>query len=408
MVYGMSVPFLNVASQGHNLSSGTLTGYAASYNFSDAYNTLYNCKAIGFNAVNIWLFTTFEGIEFDENLKPVGLKKDFVNNLTSLLQIAEKLDVGLTFTIQPHIDVLTSSGFGGSKDVYAEYFAVFSDSEKRSAYISNVVEPVLELIAEYESNIVSIISYCEPELEYIGEITKTVNTDLSATKAIMYSVITEISNASKAIMPKVPVGIALCDYNNYNDYKALETNGTLDFIGYDTYNASGYLPSTDMKVITECGITSDSTDYVTNITNFFTNAKNAGYKAVYYWSYTADNITGIVNFADAKRYSAIEAIYKIIRDIRAEKGMISDYNTPVVLCDKNYVVFLAPKNASYYQIHRYDGLDENGNQIWNMVKDYGANVGIGVYAATEGGYYKVTNFIDGVGYSSVIPVQYVK
>lgn len=411
MVYGINVPWFTKNAQGHNLSSGTLTGYSASFNYETAYNTLYNAKAIGFNSVNIWLFSGFEGIAFDENLNATGLKADFVENLTSILKIAEKLDMGLTFTVQPHFDGMSDPAYtGASTEAYAEYFQIVSDAAKRAAYMENAVTPVIELISQYESNIVSIIAYCEPELEYIGEYTQTVNTDAAATRELMKSFIGEISEISKSAMAEVPVGIALCSYANDSDYRDMVTNGTLEFIGYDEYNNDGTLPSISGKSgdtwVTECGVKSTEADYADNIANFFANARAAGYKAAYYWSYDSDAKTGIANFSNENRYNAVAAVYEYILARRVASGMLSEeeLNTPVVLLDGEYVVMLAPIEGVYYQIHRYDS--EKGAWVYDGV-EFGNNISIGVYKPEIGGYYKVSNIVSSSEiYSVTVPYKY--
>lgn len=410
MIYGINVPWFTKGAQGHNLSSGTLTGYSASFNYETAYNTLYNAKAIGFNSVNIWLFSGFEGIAFDENLNATGLKADFVENLTSILEIAEKLDVGLTFTIQPHFDGMSDPEYSGaSAEVYAEYFQIVADSSKREAYMNNAVAPVIELISQYEGNIVSIIAYCEPELEYIGDYTKLVNTDAEATIVLMKNFVEEIRDISKASMPEVPVGITLCSYYNDSDYRDMETNGILDYIGYDYYSNDGSVPTIPVNGNTwlvECGVKNTDADYAQNIVNFFKNARTAGYKAVYYWSYDGDTKTGIVNFSDENRCSAVGAIYEYIRNMRIASGRLSEeeLNTPVVLLDREYVVMLAPFEGVYYQIHRYDF--QTGTWVYDGA-EFGNNIVIGVYKPEISGYYRVSNIVSSSEiYSITAPYKY--
>ena len=411
MVYGINIPWFTSAAQGHNLSSGTLTGYPASFNYRTAYNTLYNCKEIGFNAVNIWLFAGFDGIAFDEDLKATGLKTDFVKNLTSVLEIAEELDLGLTFTVQPHIDTMANEAYAGSgAETYKNYFKIISDATKRSAYMEKAVKPVFDLIKQYNNNIVSIVTYCEPELEYISEYTKNAgNTDEAAIKSTLKTFITEISTISKQALPGVPVGLTLCSYLHDADYRDLQTNGNLDYIGYDHYNSDGSVPDITDKGDTwliECGLTTASSDenYSTALPQFLENAKSQGYKAVYYWSYDSDT-TAIVDFSNEHKYQAVGNIYKYIRDQRANKGLVSAEKliTPKVLLDQKYVVFLGAKNGTYYQIHRYD----QDSKAWAYDKvEFGGNTVIGVYETAKSAYYRVSNIEDGNYHSVIVPYKY--
>lgn len=374
-VYGISVPWFTYDDQGHNLSSNLLKGYDCTYDHDTAYNILYNCKAIGFNAVNIWLFSGLEGIEFDENCVATGLKDDFVANLTDVLEIATDLDLGMTLTIQPHLEGLKDTG----------YYGILTDSAKQTAYLNNVVNPVLELAAQYKDIIVSTVAYCEPDIDVkLG----------AATVAQAKALTSAIAAASKSVLTDVPVGVAfsmvVAADDNYSDFVNLQNDANIDYLGYDYYNDnydSVPVPQWNCDtMLTECSYQDiENVDEAVLIQNIFNKAKSAGYKGAYYWTYSSDTLA-LVN-RDGSYSNAIGAAYKLIRTARND---FAENEAPVVLYDKNQIVVLANPTAEEYVIEKWDSAAgwTEVDYLLNPYEDESAIVSYTV-DAVDNGYYRV-------------------
>jgi len=83
-LYGIDYPwFISYDSIGCNLGANYAMPSKSHCSFNEQliYQDLFNIKALGFNAVNFWLFTWLDGIMFDDNGNVLGLDDCFLDNL---------------------------------------------------------------------------------------------------------------------------------------------------------------------------------------------------------------------------------------------------------------------------------------------------------------------------------------
>lgn len=365
-IYGINIPWFGAGAQGHNLSYSKTKGYPASFDDKLVYADLYNCKAIGFSAINIWLS---EGIAYDSKGYVTGLEDDFIENFGKLLNYIRQLDVGVTFTIQCHLDTYAKGNYGHDKSTYDFFAQMYTDTAIRDSYIKNAVIPILKMIKPYESNLVSFYAFCEPEMDIY---TETNSFGWGTNRKTMNAFISVIRDACKDIFPNVPVGVATLQ-NVAHEYNDLG----LDFVGYDVYNDEGDVPaisdqmSTTPMFLTEFGTSNTKMSQENQsavMYNMFQNAKSLGYVGAYYWCYDGDNLAMVEPYTQSGFRVSVSTAHYIITDNKYEQaGILYDetVDTPVMLAfEGETLMWFGSRQAYAYRIERSpDGKN------WTVIED---------------------------------------
>lgn len=355
-IYGVNAPWFGFHAQSAAYASNNYNGYTSRFNSQLAYADLYNMKALGFSAVNLWFDHVTEGVILDKNGYVTGLKDEFVKNTRQVLEWAKKLDLGLSITMHPHLDNIAKRS---GKSAYDRATSVITNEKIKASYIKNAIIPMLKMIKEYEPWIVSIWAYCEPELDIY---TKTGSYSWGTTQEIMNDFIGDMKDASKSVMPNIPVGIATLQNvaHNYN-------NVGLDFLGYDVYNSEAYVPdiedqmSTTPMFLTEfaCNDTSVSEETRAGLMyNMYQSAKEKGYVGAYFWDYDSGDAGMVEPYTQSEFTLLATTAYNMMLDARYEReGIDVDevIDKPVWLAydsSKTKIYFIASRQAEKYKIER--------------------------------------------------------
>ena len=405
-VYGINYPWMGF---GYRQYTGKTDISFSEKAVSDG---LYNIKQIGLDAVQIWLFNRTEGLIYDESGDIIGVQKEFLQNVRKTCEIAKELDIYLAFTVQPHFDYTLESGlYSGSKEIYDKYTRFVTDPSVRKNYIEKAVKPALEVLADYPEILFGITAYCEPE----GDIYGTPNgyKPWGTSIEVMTDFIAAITDASREVLPNVPVSVA--SGWDYSDSVQYFNRLNLDYIGMDIYDDNGDVQNlqnmalTSPAVMTEFGPlekagSSNSYFHITNYQTFISNAKLGGYVGAFYWCYsgkgTMQSLLGSSNYDYLPLASAVH--YQIIDDRNAQAGKEDEYDVPVMLAPDTdgTLKFICSRNAETYIIERSqdgetwteagsisaDSADRTGSLIGSYT-DQGAEQGVTyVYRVTAVDY----------------------
>ncbi len=372
-IYGINVPWLD-SNYANDIGAGHFPWNQESAFSLDAWErVLTNCKAIGFNAVRIWLFEQGEGIVYDDKGDVIGLQDGFIENLEAILQLSRDLGVNLVITLQPHISY---SFYITSVDAYHKFTQMTFIPETRQNYIDKVVTPVCNLFSDYEDIIVALDIYAEPEGDISGPHGNT-SQPYGTTWEVMTEHILQVGSKVKEILPDIPI-TAASGWQNFNSLKrGYYNNLGLDLIGIDIYNDFGdvyygtnnakhYESIKDLHLtrpawVMEFGpITSSnwSDNFQTQSTiSFYESAKEAGYKGAFYWMYghaaSGEALTLIGRNNQLRPVAA--AIRLFINDIKKERmGIDIEIDKPIFLYgnDALNIQWFGSRSASHYNLER--------------------------------------------------------
>lgn len=290
MVYGVLVAWNGDMGHGSDIGGTYRNNYRSGFSEEKWLEKLWNCKAMGFNMVKLWLSEAMEGIQFDETGRVIGIEATFKKNLITILDMAKDLDLNISLTLVPHLSMSAAN-----KAEYDMYTRFVSNPEYTKGYIENFVNPMMDIVADYD-NILMIDLYAEPEGDTYGP-SGNYGLDRGTTWENMARFIREIGAAVKKCDPHMPI-TANTGWREYDPIANGRYNDLgLDYIGVDVYNNYGELkPLKELKatapiMIGEFGATGGadsnwSDDFQTQlIDKFYQNAKDAGYKGAFYWMY---------------------------------------------------------------------------------------------------------------------------
>ena len=288
MVYGVLAAWNGDMGHGMDIGGTYPNGYRSNFSKEKWMEKLYNCKAIGFNMVKLWLSEGMEGIEIDETGRVLGIEENFKKNLITILDMAKELDLNLSLTLVPHLSMSAAS-----KADYDLLTRFIFDPEYTKGYIDNFVNPLMDIVADYD-NILMIDIYAEPEGDTYGK-TGNYSLDRGTTWENMSRFIRDVGAAVKKCDPHMPI-TANTGWRSYDPLKNGRYNDLgLDYLGVDVYDDYGDLvPVKDLKVnrpvmVGEFGVATNSNwsdDFQTQTTQkFYENALAGGYKGAFYWMY---------------------------------------------------------------------------------------------------------------------------
>ena len=377
-IYGVNSPWIFGANIGGSTLNEIKTGTRTHVSPVDDYRrVLTNCKAIGYDAVKIWLFQNMEGIKVAETGEILGFDEFFMDDLTAILDIAQQLGIALDFTLLPHQETLMKAEYGHGVDsqyLYNRLTQFVVNPKYRKTYIDRVVAPVCELIDEkYRDTVLSLTVYCEPEGDTYGEGDAVSNNYLYGTSwENLVEFINDVTDFIHENLPQIPV-TATSGWNPYKMYRYNDTN--LDIFGVDVYNDVGNLPDPEtMNVdrpmwLTEFGAAYEdgynhSDDFqIQYMLEFYNNAIAKGYTGGFFWTFNGSapqSITYRSNTYSALRPIAAVMHYRFIDEENARKGIeagtVADKPALLYGDDSLTLQWIASRDAAKYKIEvSYDG-----------------------------------------------------
>lgn len=378
-IYGVNSPWIYGSTFiGGDTVDEVLTGTRTHVSPVEEYRrVLTNCKAIGYDAVKIWLFREMSGIRIAETGEILGFDEYFMDDFTAIMDIAQDIGIAIDLTLLPHQEQFLSEEYDFGVDgqhLYNRFTQFVVNPKYRKTYIDRIVSPICELIDEkYRDTVLSLTVYCEPEGDTYGEGDVVSSNFLYGTSwENLVEFMNEVTDFIHANLPNIPV-TATSGWNPYKMYRYNDTN--LDIFGMDVYNNSGALPDSEaMNVdrpmwVTEFGPDvsegyNHSDDFqIQYMLEFYNNAIAKGYTGAFFWSFNGSaplTITYRSNTYSALRPVAAVMHYRFIDEANARKGIESETvaDKPAILYgdDSLSLQWIASRDAAKYKIEvSYDG-----------------------------------------------------
>lgn len=365
---------------GHNLGANHVIPSKSSCYFDSrlVYNDLYNIKALGFNAVNFWLFTWLEGIEFDANGNILGLDDYFINNLRTSLDICRELGLNIVLSIQPHLDDINSTS---SKVLLDKYTQFLYNPTVLQQYITMCVQPVCELVDDYQDTVMIICLTVEggeadvndPDLGFLQK------ENFGTTWENYAAFLTAVNQKVKDFMPDMPTSVE--SVGNIDASFKYNSIG-LDLIGTNRYTKDGSVGSIESRASSlpmyigeyNLGITNFDTtskdSWTSKNLKFYPNAREAGYVGAFYFNYcTGGNTFSLFDNSsstpDYMRELALSLHFSIFDNIYERNGVEIIIDKPVMLVNygKGNVYWIGSRTATSYKLER----SADRGQTWNVL-----------------------------------------
>ena len=382
-LYGIDYDwFMRYDSIGHNLGANHVIASKStcSFNADLVYNDLFTIKALGFNAVNFWLFTWLDGIKFDGNGNIQGLDEYFLTNLKTTLDMCRQLGLNLVLSVQPHLDDINN---GTSKALWDKYTQFLYNPTVREQYVTLCVQPVCELVKDYQDTVMIMcltVEGGESDVNDPGLGQYSSRLDFGTTWGNYAAFLTAVNKKIKEIMPTMPTSVESIDRET-GTYKYNSIG--LDLIGVNRYNRNGSVPDIENRISTlpmyigefnlGVGFNSVSTDYWT-MTNakFYPNARKAGYIGAFYYSYcTGGNSFSLYDNSSSApnnlRNIALTFHYMILDDLYKRKGLEDVLDVPAMLANRGgkNVYWIGSRTAVSYKLEK----SEDGGKTWKVLED---------------------------------------
>lgn len=338
-----------------------------------------NIKAIGYDAVKIWLFSGLNGIRVTEYGDILGYDDYFWDDFTAVMDIAQELGLAVDLTILPHQESYLSTQYTYASDGQMLYNALTQfvvNPDYRQNYLDKIIKPLCrKLNSDYRDTILSITVYCEPEGDTYGD---TNGTDISGnyTYGTSWEQLCDFMNDAvacvKEYLPKVPTTVT----SGWNPYKTYNYNDVdVDVVGVDVYNNSGNVPNpvdsmvnkpmwlTEFGPDNSDGYNHSDTFQMAYAVNFYDNAIEAGYTGAFQWMFSGTAPETITR--DPQSYSQLRPVasimhYRFIDEANERNGIDGDTvaDKPALLYgdDALTLQWIASRNAESYSVElSYDG-----------------------------------------------------
>lgn len=371
-LYGVNFPWYKGETWFGSYIDGKGQTVLPTYDETVLNDMLQNCKAIGFNSVQFWLFYHYSGIKVDEVGNILGFDKYFETNLRNTLNAVRK--TGLTVTLA----VFVHTGEDNLKqgiDWQERAMQPLANPTIRKQYFEKILKPLCSMLDEYRDVIAVIDAYEEPE----STVDEKNNFGFGVYFEDALSFVKESCEVIHNNLPGIPVSCASGWGTNLSRYNDLG----LDIIGTDIYtdDASVYDPEeqhADAPVVCfEFGPSNSSKNIsdefqIAHTTKFFRNAISAGYRGAYIWMYngwTGDGhslITSDIGINNLRPVAA--AIRFMIMDNIAEHQQkeSDDLDKPSMLGTSNpyQVKWIGSRGAENYKLET-----SKDNKKWTVIDD---------------------------------------
>lgn len=378
-IYGVNSPWIYGSTFiGGSTVDEVLTGTRTHISPVDEYRrVLTNCKAIGYDAVKIWLFREMSGVRIAETGEILGFDDYFMDDFTAIMDIAQEIGIAIDLTLLPHQEQFLSEEYDFGVDgqhLYNRFTQFVVNPKYRKTYIDRIVSPICKLIDEnYRDTVLSLTVYCEPEGDTYAEGDAVSNNYLYGTSwENLVEFINEVTDFIHTNLPNIPV-TATSGWNPYKMYRYNDTK--LDIFGVDVYNDFGNLPDPETMNIdrpmwlTEFGAAYEdgynhSDDFqIQYMLEFYNNAIAKGYTGGFFWTFNGSapqSITYRSNTYSALRPIAAVMHYRFIDEANERKGIEAGTvaDKPAILYgdDSLTLQWIASRDAAKYKIEvSYDG-----------------------------------------------------
>lgn len=373
----------NINALGDDPHLGATSRYRADY----VERALYNMHALGNNAMGTWLGPQ-SCFKYDYTTgHVVGLDEKFRKNLINLLESCRKTDMDLVPALLSHGDnadyydksVLDKE----SSEIFDFFLRFYYDKEAQDSYFKNWVEPVCEILSQYQDVIPIVALTIENGTELNDIETGEMYWNRGLTWDGFASLNNRLHDTVKKYMPNVLTSIE--DVGNpsymykYNDLK-------VDIISPQKYEEDGIFPDNEQWMKTRAGYlgefnyahggdyTDVSIDYLDIIAQrFYKDARQKGYLGAFYfmWSTNVQSrwnyfLSGNSDEYEQLRNFAVPVSY-IINDLKHEHRGTTGKDKPTLFYnnESTSVYWIGCRGAEGYTLERSD----NGGAWKTIAKD---------------------------------------
>ncbi|MBR5524436.1 MAG: carbohydrate binding domain-containing protein, partial [Clostridia bacterium] len=410
-LYGINYVWIE---EGHTFGDNHIFGYDTN-TFSDGngaeivYTNMLNLKALGYNCVQIMASgNRMEGIRFDERGQVLGLDEEYKANFRRYLQAIVAADMPFGVVLQSHTTRLYEYIGKTAWDQGTQYYC---NPQVRKQYMELVMEPLLEIIAEFEEHLLFLAFGDELENE-INDV--TVDWNVSGGRGVygvsfedMYAFYSDLNDLCKEMLPDIPRTLAgnadfITQYGDLN----------LDFLGRNNYYSDeSVTPIEQYKIglpmyAPEWGLTvwsnpMSTEEYINGSLAMSANLREAGYLGAFYWSFDhsqkSDAECTLFNtyyefssdfstFATALTYQALDYRY-------AHQGVGDPFDVPAIFAYQGdgVVTWLRSRQAKIFDLER----SVDGGKSWTKLLSNAAAADYVAPRNDEIGYYVDTAVEEG-------------
>jgi len=371
-LYGMCVPWIDYHSFGRDIGrSAHLSPDKTGFTPERFRKTLYNCKAIGFNCVRVWLLDFFEGIVYDGEGRAAGLDDDFIRNVRTVTEMAHEYGLDLMMTFHAHSRHLMRNRF----EEYKKYSKILFYPEHMKSYCDNCVAPLARYFSG-QKHIIMLDLIAEPEGDIEGQDGNYM--EYGGTWESMRALMKMMGDTCKKYAPHIPV-TAASGWKWYQSLRDGRYNGIgLDYIGVDIYNntgemeAAGTLNCEKPVWLAEFGPYEegarewDDSLQTSVAVSFYENTVKQGYVGAFFWMYGApdawDQLT--IEDRDGRLRPAADAMrYLFIDNIRRHSGRAYEEPALTYTDDPGDLEWFACRGAASYHVERTEDL-----AVWTQLE----------------------------------------
>ena len=392
-IYGMDKDWIGDGrTGGTTISDNIVLGAVSQYDATAWRKDCTNIKALGFNAVNLWLIPGgIDGLVFnEEGIVTESFQEKGLENLREILEICR--EVGLDFVpslVPPGLsdsNYLTNTTKDGKTETamdriykYYRHYWDGDNSEARNAFYENAIRPICRVLAEYQDIIPMIALTVENGYQLVNDPDTGMLYSTGYIGATTWENISTFINGLgkivKEYMPNMMTSVedvgqdwAQLSYR-YNELEYV------DIIGRNLYMSSSTVPDPQDLFITKptylgefnvaetgSGLSGEKAETI--LLRFYDSAQAAGYKGAFYFQYTGGNTELSMFNSDTYEYSTykkfvVNVAYKI-REMKAEYRN-KMYGTAIPVLEKPEMLFytggeevywVGSKGASEYKLER--------------------------------------------------------
>lgn len=379
-IYGMDWDWFGSWTEGMtSFGKNEITGHATVYREAYVERSLYNMKAMGFNAVSVWTTINGGGITYDSNGLATGLNESFVKNFTAFLQSCRKVGIDFVPTLLVHgyASNYNQASLGLSvQQKYYRYFRYYYEDEARQAYLENVIEPMCEIMADYQDVVAMVDLTVENGTNSVNDPENGMlyTSYFGTTWENVCKLINGLNRSCKKYMPNVPTSVEDVGWEN-NSFKYNDLD--VDIIGRNEYNESGTVADLSTRFITrpsylgEYNVSEDNNALNSHSEEYFKNARlkflpsaiSNGYIGAFYYNWNNESGGNRCFFkgASCDDYESIrsfvtEMAYQII-DLKNEFRGNENYTyDPALLYNNgsNKSYWIGGKNVNHFKLERKD------------------------------------------------------
>lgn len=360
----------------------------ATYNHYQAFTDISNIRAIGFNAVNYWVLSSMQGVQFDDEGYCIGLDKGFTDNIRDICQICREIGIFLVPSMQSHGSANSWGSFNskGESPVYVwnKYFKYIWDEKAREMYLKNVIEPICQIFAEYQDTLLCVGLTVENSTGSVSDMDiGYYQGEQGTTWEVWVDYINSLHDCVKKYAPNL---LTSTEEAGGVEKLCRLSEVKVDLIGGNYYHAGAYVPPRELYVTGRPGYIGEYNvaDYHGNTYQgmrwgakrheFLKNAREAGWIGAFYFRYSCDwgdctifdpNGT-ILSYEHLYRWGW-EFRHHILDYIAEHRKEKDEVEAPSLFANRGTddIFWIPSRSGNVYMLERSD----DGGKTWTVVDD---------------------------------------